>query len=107
MLTKEQILKADQLASETVEIPEWDGAVAVRALNASERMAMVDGFYTASQANGEEAFHLHLLAASVCDSEGKPLMSPAEWGARNGEVTERLVLVAKRINGYGAAQKKS
>ncbi len=39
LLTKDDILGADDLATEDVEVPEWGGCVRVRALTGTERDA--------------------------------------------------------------------
>ena len=43
VLSKEQILQADDLKTETVEVPEWGGDVLLRELRGRERDAFEEG----------------------------------------------------------------
>jgi len=44
-LNKEQILRADDLKTEEVDVPEWGGSVRVRVLTGTERDAFESSIY--------------------------------------------------------------
>lgn len=108
ILTRDQILRVDDLPRETVPVPEWGGEVVVRTLSGAERAAMVEGYVAASKADPEAYFPAHLVAAALVDQDGQPLCTPGELLVRSGAVLERLYAVARRLNGYDReALKKS
>jgi hypothetical protein len=98
MLTRDQILSANDLPSETVPVPEWgEGAtVKVRTLPVGE--------FLAAQKVGEQQpghFAANWIIATVTDDEGKPLFTIADIDALEKKsivVVERLVKAALRMN---------
>lgn len=101
-LTKAQILAADDLAREEIEVPEWGGTVWVRMLTGAEMMTVLN-----SQADSYQA---NMLAACLCDESGARLFSAEEAGEAMGksyEVLSRLLEAARRLNNFNreAAEK--
>lgn len=102
LLTAEQILAAQDLPHEDVEVKEWGGTVRVQALSGLEREA----FELASR--DHRAVHAEtpnnramLVAHSVRDESGARLFSDAqieELGRRSGVVLDRLFDVAARLS---------
>lgn len=106
MLTKEQILAADDRASEIVEVPEWGGSVRVSAMSGAQR----DRFEMSLLVDGKpsiENAHAKLVASSVVDDSGNPLFSPSDieaLGRKSAAALNRIVAVARRINRLGESE---
>ena len=103
MLSKDDILKADDLSQETVPVPEWGGEVIVKAMTGAER----DDFECAIHRDGIKNFdniRARLCVMSIVDESGKKVFSPAdieELGQKNGKALDRVFGVAKRLSGIG------
>lgn len=103
ILTKDQILAADDLPTEQVWVPEWNGHVFVRTLTGLER----DQIEAAVVGDGEQK-NLHNLRAKIIslaavDAEGKRLFSFQEaeqLGQKSARALDRLFSVAQRLSGF-------
>ena len=105
MLSRDDILGADDLARELVETPEWSGSVYVRCLTGAER----DRFEAEMLADAEEDqrkrfFNLRarLVVLAVCDEHNMPLfmLNDVEaLGRKSAKVLDRLFSVAQRLSG--------
>lgn len=104
VLTKEQILGADDIKTETVSVPEWGGDVLVRGLSGVERdayeMAVYrpDGKLTSSPRN----IRSQLVARSVVDENGKRVftsLDAEQLGKKSGAALDRVFEVAARLSG--------
>jgi len=100
LLTKEQILKAKDLPTEVVEVPEWGGSVIVRTL-------MSDVFDTWQLAEGKERetgtsrIRSSFCAICMVDKDGKVLFTKgdvAALGKKSGVALNRVWEVAQRLN---------
>lgn len=106
-LNKEQILAAQDIKIEKVNVPEWgEGAyVNVRCLSGLERDAFEAGLV--SFVNGVAIPHIQqyrsrLCAIAICDDEGKRVFTDreiAEIGKKNGVVLDRIADAASRLSG--------
>lgn len=108
LLSKDQILAADDLPFEDVEIPQWGGSVRVRAMTGQEKDAFElsilrekkDGTYEMNQEN----FRAKLLASTLVGEDGKPLFCVEEAALLGGKSSKALDVafqVAKRLNAIG------
>ena len=105
-LTKEQILEAQDIQREEVEVPEWGGTVYVKALTADERdkleSAMVEwGRDGKPRSMKIEGFRLRLAAMSICDEDGGRLFGDNEvtkLGKKSSAALERVLRVAERLS---------
>ena len=81
LLTREQILAADDLGFEVVPVPEWGGSVRIRALSGVER----DRFEAEISGNGKKLrldnVRAKLVATCAVDADGQPLFAKADLGA--------------------------
>lgn len=113
-LSKEQILAADDLPYEDVNVPEWGGVVRVRGLTGSER-----GWWESqlSEVTPEEdeggdtrmkmAFHMERMRVTLCtlclvDAHGARLFKENEvraLGQKSALALNRVYDVAARISG--------
>lgn len=111
-LTADEILSADDLPSEDVDVPEWGGTVRVRGMDGTSRdcfeASMVnDKGDGVSTARALENYRARLAALTLVDADGKRLFrSDAEvkrLGTKSAEALTRVVEVASRLSGLTAA----
>ena len=100
ILSRDAILKSDDLKKETVSVPEWGGDVIVAAMTGEARdeweQSLVSG-KTVSLAN----IRARLVAATVVDEKGQRMFSNADvaaLGKKSAAALERCVKVAQRLN---------
>lgn len=107
-LTREQILKAQDIKRETVNVPEWGGSVIVKTMTGRERdalevMTMRDRLESGeddAEANLEN-FRARMAVMTLVDDEGKQIFTPEdieELGAKSAPALQRVYDVAVRLN---------
>lgn len=105
-LSKDQIIAASDIVSETVEMAEWGGSVIVRTMTGAARDAyessmviLKDGKRVADLTN----MRAKLVAATLVDDAGNLLFNTAEeveaLAAKSANALEKLFKVAQRLNG--------
>ena len=105
-LTKDQILKSDDLPREEVEVPEWGGSVWVRSMSGTER----DAFETSmmEEKNGKsKATNLRNIRARMAvlcctDDKGERLFTHKDEGSvgmKSAAALDRIFTVAQKLNG--------
>lgn len=103
MLNRDDILNVDDLARETVPVPEWGGEVMVQAMTGAER----DLFESIVYYDGVRDFdnlRAKVCAMSLVDENGKKLFSLKDveaLGQKNSTALDRVFTVAKRLSGIG------
>ena len=105
ILSREQILAAQDLASEEISVPEWGGTVRVRMMTGAERDALGATLLGADKKVDMSQYRIRLLAACLVDEAGQPLFGPDEiglLGAKSGVALDRVYRVAERLNDVGA-----
>jgi hypothetical protein len=105
-LSRDDILKSDDLATEEVSVPEWGGSVLVRGMTGRER----DEFE--AQAMDQRSGRMNLanarakiVARCVVGDDGKRLFDAADidvLGEKSGAALDRLFEVATRLSGLGS-----
>lgn len=98
LLKKGDILAADDLPHETVDVPEWGGAVRVRVLTGAER----DQFYSKVRDADPVAERCYFLSLVICDETNQPILTAEELGKKSHKVLDRLETIALELNGLGA-----
>lgn len=105
LLTKEDILKVEDLDYEEVEVPEWGGTVRIRCLTAAERDSFEASIYeirgTGDPRLIRENFRANLVARTLVDEKGNRLFSDKEialLGKKNAKALNRLFGIAQRLN---------
>jgi hypothetical protein len=97
MLSRDQILAAQDLPFEDVEIPEWGGQVRIRALTGREVEVL-----TRAQAKGEEVSIIKLaLPLCLIDEDGNRLFTDEDMEAlweKNAAILLRLGVIALKIS---------
>jgi hypothetical protein len=105
LLSKDAILKAQDMVTEEVPVPEWGGSVLLRTISGTQR----DSFEDKSMIQKGESrklnlinFRARLLALCIVDDSGRRLFSDGEitlLGQKNAAVLERLFDKARDMNG--------
>jgi hypothetical protein len=107
LLTKDQIIGADDREFVEVDVPEWGGMVRLGSMTAAERDAFeaqfVD-FKGKGKAKGDalKNFRARYVARCIVDEEGEPLFSAADMkalGDKSAAVISRLFDEASKLNG--------
>ncbi|MEO6147176.1 MAG: hypothetical protein ABIT70_09015 [Sulfuriferula sp.] len=101
ILSKEQILSADDLPRETVAVPEWGGDVIVQAMSA----VVSEEVFNAAKGDNVN-FAIIMLANSLVDESGKLLFAVddiASLKTKNSKVVTGLVKVCNRLNFFDEA----
>lgn len=105
LLNKEQILKVEDLPSETVQVPEWGGEVRVRTMRGDERDDFeADVFETRGDKvqTNRKNFRAKLLARTIVDDKNERMFSDADikdLGRKSAKALDRIFAVAQRLNG--------
>lgn len=112
LLNRETILKASDIETEDVEVPEWGGTVRVTGLTGTEK-----GNYEATlmttkgidiQMNLKNAT-VKLVALSIVDEEGKRIFTAADietLGSKSSKALNKVYTVASRLSGLSKEDMK-
>lgn len=98
MLTRDQILNAQDIKTETVDVPEWGGTVIVKAMDGLER----DRFEM-SLRDGAENIRGKMALVTVVGEDGKPMFTAGDLdtlGKKSGAALGRVYDVASRLAGF-------
>lgn len=106
LLTKEDILKAEDRKTIKVEVKEWGGVITMRSLSGSERdsfeASVVQGVGRDTRMNMIN-LRAKLVALCVVDDKGERLFKKqdevVELGKKNGKVLDRLFRKAQGLSG--------
>jgi len=105
LLTKDQILAAQDRPYEDVEVPEWGGRVRIRGLSGAERDAFEASMIGPDGKPSPQRFRnfrARLLAQTLVNEQGERLFSDADiksLGEKSGDVLARLFEIAQRLSG--------
>lgn len=100
-LSADDILGADDMRPEPVDVPEWGGRVFVRPMTAKEHdafdLAGIEGAKDETDADKSYManYRARLVAACCCDQAGKLLFVPAQVAALGKKSTAALTRVVK------------
>ncbi len=106
-LTRDQILQAQDLPKEEVQVQEWGGSVWVRGLTAAERDQMESYFFDDAGKRRDikslfKNMRARLVVWAVCDENGSSIFTEKDidlLGKKNGKVVDRLYGVIQRLSG--------
>ena len=105
LLTRDQILAAEDLKRETIDVPEWGGDVIVRSLTGAERDAFEDS--VVRQRGKTRELNLRnqgarLVSLSLIDESGTRLFSDGDveaLGRKSAAALDRVFAAAQRLSG--------
>lgn len=104
-LSRENILEANDVPTEDVEVPEWGGTVRVQAMTGTER----DKFEASMVGKGNKPnlanFRAKLAAACMVDENGDRLFSESDvnaLGKKSAAALDRVATAAQRISALSA-----
>lgn len=109
LLTKDQILNADDRATKEVDVPEWGGSVSISAMCAAERDAFEAGMLDnkgKSDSKRLQNFRARFIASCIVDKEGNRLFSDkdiVQLGRKSSAPVSRLFDACRELNGMTEA----
>jgi hypothetical protein len=109
VLTREQILQAQDLPTEAVEVPEWGGSIYVRGLSGTERDAFEASVIAPRlDKNGSSGsmdmrnIRAKLAALCIVDENGERLFTDKDveaLGRKSASALDRVFSAAQRLSG--------
>jgi hypothetical protein len=107
ILTKEQILQADDITVETVPVPEWGGEVIVRTMTGTDRDIWDNLLFKGGSDDFLDNTRARLCACTIIDENRNLLFSEddiIELGKKSSLALNRVFDVAKNLNGLGSKE---
>lgn len=104
ILSREQILAAEDLPKETIDVPEWGGSVIVSTMTGTRRDAFEASIVLADGRPDLIDMRAKLAVACIVDEAGEPVFSQGDivtLGRKSAKALERIVKVAQRLNKIG------
>jgi hypothetical protein len=101
MLTRDQILDADDLPAEEVHVPEWGGTVLVRGMTGAERDRFEMRMYLDRDKLDESPVRARVVAWCCLDEAGQALFSQKDverLARKSGAALDRIFSVAQRLS---------
>lgn len=106
LLSREQIIEADDRKTEDVAVPEWGGTVRVRALSGAERDAYEAGIVQL-RGDGSKSVNLknlrgRLVSLSCVDEAGNRIFTDEDaiaLGDKSAAALERVFDAARKLSG--------
>lgn len=101
LLTREAILGAQDLKSQDVDVPEWNGTVRVRMMTGAERDAIGAKLLGADNKPDMMRYRLLLVAACMVGEDGAALFGPDEveqLAAKSSIALDRVFRAADALN---------
>lgn len=106
METRDKILAAKDIQSETLEIPEWDVTIEIRGITGAQRGRILNNAVDNKGTVDFTKLYPELVIASVHDiTTGEPVFTDADrdvLSKKSGAVLERIADVANRLSGLTA-----
>jgi len=103
ILTKDQILSAEDLLTETVEVPEWSGSVIVMTMMASARDQLEASIIGKGKTKNLSDLRAKIVALSVVNEDKVLLFSfddVVALGKKSARALDRVFSVAQRLSGF-------
>lgn len=102
MLNKEQILDSNDIKTQVVDIPEWDGQVTIKMLSALEKDTLENLIYPMNKTKKPiDNIRAAWCAFSIVDEKGKKLFSIVEidaLGQKSAAALDRIFTAALSLN---------
>jgi len=107
MLTKEQILAAQDRKQVNVPVPEWGGDITIQEMSGAQRDAL-DGLMASrydhknNRMMSTKDLRAKMVILSVVNQDGTPMFTDKDMkdiGEKSGNVLDRLVIAINKLNG--------
>lgn len=101
MLTKDQILSADDLKTLIVDVPEWGGEVTIRTMSGFARDRFEAQLIGANNGTNLRNVRAKLVAASIIDENGDLMFDESDikkLGQRSSVALDRVFSAAQSLN---------
>jgi len=108
ILTKTQILEANDLTTKKVAVSEWGGDVMIRTMTGTERDAFEISLFDSkgnSMKTNMTNMRAKLLAQCLVGEDGNKIFDEKEiikLGSKSAKILDRLYTIARDLNGIGA-----
>lgn len=106
ILTRDAILNAQDLKTQDVDVPEWQGTVRVRMLTGAERDAMSKAMLGADGKVDAADYRERMVAACVVGEDGAQLFTADDVQAlakKSAIALQRVFAAADKLNSIGPA----
>lgn len=106
LLTKKDILEADDEETRVLDVPEWGGEVRLRGLTGFERDQFESSVMTASGTRNLTNVRARLLALCIVDADACQLFTYGDIAALGGKAAkplDRVFTAAMALSGLNAA----
>lgn len=107
LLSKAEILKADDLPTEDIEVPEWGGTVRLKTMTGEQRDEFEASQVKINKKGQPEQnmanLRARLVALVIVDEDGKSLFSTydiADLGRKSSRALDRVYEKAMEMNGF-------
>lgn len=108
ILTRDQILKADDLPKKKISIPKWGGDVFVRGLTSKERDTYeFENYKKIEQGLSGQSLRVKLVILAVVDENGKNIFTDKDIAileGKSGEVVTMLFDEIRKLSGLTYAE---
>ena len=101
ILSRDAILKTDDLKKEIVSVPEWGGEVIIATMTGAARDAWEASLLNSKKVVSLENIRARLVAATAIDEKGNQLFSDKDvdaLGKKSASALDRCVKVAQKLN---------
>lgn len=105
LLTRQEILSIRDIRTETVFVPEWGGAVKIRAMTGKERDAWETALFQIDGKDvkmNKENLRAKLVALTVVDEAGQRLFTEADveaLGSKSASALDRIYQASQKLSG--------
>jgi Mn-containing catalase len=106
LLTKLQIISADDLKTQDVPVPEWGGTVRIKAATPAV-IKEVRAAVKLKKGEEDDSFGYRLMAQSIVDESGNPVFDLADVAALESKSMPAVKRVMDAINELNAFSKKA
>jgi len=108
VLNKEAIIKAKDIKTIAINVPEWGGEVYIKVMSGKKRDEWESFVVSKKDASGKidlMGMRAKLLVCCLCDEQGNELFTDADIEIlenKNADVLQRLFDAAARLNGLNS-----
>ena len=105
LLTRQEILSIRDIRTETVFVPEWGGAVRIKAMTGKERDAWETALFQIDGKDvkmNKENLRAKLVALTVVDEAGQRLFTEADveaLGSKSASALDRIYQASQKLSG--------